>query len=134
MIYVQTAILGVDFLAHYDLSVNMKHRLLADIETNIQFTGIHTKYSSTFIGATTCHSKEYMGILNNSKTITRPFQNTGKIKHDTEHKIKGTGRPVFSRSYRLHPHKYKFVKKEFDKMLREGIISPSICFIFASCA
>lgn len=64
----------------------MKHRLLADIETNIQFTGIHTKYSSTSFGATTCHSKEYMGILNNSKTITGPFQNTDKIKHDTEHK------------------------------------------------
>lgn len=43
---VKIPILDADFLAYYNLSVNIKQRILTDKETNLHIIGIHTEYKS----------------------------------------------------------------------------------------
>ena len=58
---VKTPILGADFLANYDLAVYMN---MSDNTTNISVTGIRTHHNTTGIRVATCHSREYLEILN----------------------------------------------------------------------
>ena len=49
---------------------------------------------------------------------------TGSNTHKTKYHIRTSGQPVYVRPRRLPLHKLEFAKKEFDQMLRDGIIRP----------
>ncbi|CAE1316723.1 unnamed protein product [Acanthosepion pharaonis] len=122
---VQMPILGADFLAHYDLAVRMNDHSLTDNLTRLCVLGTYSKLTTTGITVATCHSKEYLDLLNQYQDLLRPTGSIDSTKHQTQHFIKTTGQPVFSRPRRLAPNKLKFAKKAFDDMLREGVIRPS---------
>ncbi|CAE1326028.1 unnamed protein product [Acanthosepion pharaonis] len=122
---VQMPILGADFLAHYDLAVRMNNHSLTDNLTRLCVLGTYSKLTTTGITVATCHNKEYLDLLNQYQDLLRPAGSIDSTKHQTQHFIKTTGQPVFSRSRRLAPNKLKFAKKAFDDMLREGVIRPS---------
>ncbi|CAE1274303.1 unnamed protein product [Acanthosepion pharaonis] len=122
---VQMPILGADFLAHYDLAVRMNNHSLTDNLTRLCVLGTYSKLTTTGITVATCHNKEYLDLLNQYQDLMRPAGSIDSTKHQTQHFIKTTGQPVFSRPRRLAPNKLKFAKKAFDDMLREGVIRPS---------
>ncbi|CAE1326245.1 unnamed protein product [Acanthosepion pharaonis] len=119
---VQMPILGADFLAHYDLAVRMNNHSLTDNLTRLCVLGTYSKLTTTGITVATCHNKEYLDLLNQYQDLLRPAGSIDSTKHQTQHFIKTTGQPVFSRPRRLAPNKLKFAKKAFDDMLREGVI------------
>ena len=123
---VQMPILGADFLAHYDLAVHMNSRTLSDNTTNIKTTGTRTHHhNTTGISMATYNSREYLDILNQYSDLLRPMKYTGSNTHQTKHYIRTSGQPAYFRLRRLPPHKLQFAEKEFDQMLRDGIIRPS---------
>lgn len=122
---VQMPILSADFLAHYDLAIRMNNHSLTDNLTRLCVLGTYSKLTTTGITVATCHNKEYLDLLNQYQDLLRPAGSIDSTKHKTQHFIKTTGQPVFSRPRRLAPNKLKFAKKAFDDMLREGVIRPS---------
>ena len=47
------------------------------------------------------------------------------VKHRITHKIVTEGHPVFTRPRRLAPDKLVTAKREFDEMIKLGVIEPS---------
>ncbi|CAE1227671.1 unnamed protein product [Acanthosepion pharaonis] len=62
---VRTPILGADFLAHFNLSVNMSSLSLEDKTTNITRKGITSIYTSTCISATVPEANGMQDLLQN---------------------------------------------------------------------
>ncbi|CAE1272697.1 unnamed protein product [Acanthosepion pharaonis] len=122
---VRTPILGADFLAHFNLSVNMSSLSLEDKTTNITRKGITSIYRSTCISATLPEANGMQDLLQKYSQITTPFRYTETVRHNAEHHIDTTGPPTHSSPRRLRPDKYKLAKDEFQHMLDLGIIKPS---------
>ncbi|CAE1227213.1 unnamed protein product [Acanthosepion pharaonis] len=122
---VRTPILGADFLAHFNLSVNMSSLSLEDKTTNITRKGITSIYTSTCISATLPEANGMQDLLQKYSQITTPFRYTETVRHNAEHHIDTTGPPTHSSPRRLRPDKYKLAKDEFQHMLDLGIIGPS---------
>ena len=99
---VSTPILGADFLAHHDISVNCNRR-------SITFT----TSGYTVFG----HSRPYAISIAN-----RMPQN---FNADVQMNIDTKGSPTAQKSRRLFGEKFDAVKKEFDRLLDAGIIRPS---------
>ena len=47
------------------------------------------------------------------------------VRHSVQHRIITKGRPVFARARRLDPERYAVARKEFDQLLRLGVVRPS---------
>ncbi|CAE1284944.1 unnamed protein product [Acanthosepion pharaonis] len=110
---VRTPILGADFLAHFNLSVNMYSLSLDDKTTNITRKGITSIYTSTCINATLPEANGMQDLLQKYSQITTPFRYTETVRHNAEHHIDTTGPPTHSSPRRLRPDKYKLAKAEF---------------------
>ncbi|CAE1167121.1 unnamed protein product [Acanthosepion pharaonis] len=122
---VRTPILGADFLAHFNLSVNMSSLSLEDKTTNITRKGITSIHTSTCISATLPEANGMQDLLQKYSQITTPFRYTETVRHNAEHHIDTTGPPTHSSPRRLRPDKYKLANDEFQHMLDLGIIRPS---------
>ena len=57
--------------------------------------------------------------------LTRPTTKGEPVKHDITHKIVTKGHPVFARPRRLAPDKQVTAKREFDDMIKLGVIEAS---------
>ena len=68
---------------------------------------------------------EYTELLNQFPELTRPTTKGETVKHGIAHKIVTKGHPVFARPRRLAPDKLVTAKREFDKMIKLGVIKPS---------
>ncbi|KAL1448593.1 hypothetical protein WDU94_009822 [Cyamophila willieti] len=118
-------IIGADFLAHYNLLVDIRNQRLLDGTTHLTSQGRVTECNIPSI-KTVSTSTRFHQLLQQFPEITRPEGTPGNIKHNTRHFIKITpGPPVSSRPRRLAPSKLKAAKKEFDAMLTLGIVRPS---------
>jgi hypothetical protein len=118
-------IIGIDFLLHYALNVDLNQRRLIDGNTGLKSNG-HIRSVSTIDIRTISGDTPYHRLLNEFKDITRPSPTTRSIKHKTVHHIVlKAGPPIHSKPRRLTPHKHKIAKQEFEIMLSEGIIQPS---------
>lgn len=97
-------IIGADFLAHYNLLVDVRNKRLVDATTKLSATeGIsecETPTIKVVSGSTDCHE-----LLSRFPSITRP-EGVATVKHNTVHFIKTTpGPPVSHKSRRLAPEK-----------------------------
>lgn len=122
-------IIGVDFLHHYDLLVDVRRQSLVDQMTSLVAVGRSAQcnlVSSIKTLNTTLPSK-YGQLLQEFPGITRPTGHpTAPVKHDTFHHIETTpGPPVYSKPRRLAPDKLKLAKVEFEGMVQMGIARPS---------
>ncbi|CAE1324895.1 unnamed protein product [Acanthosepion pharaonis] len=119
---VRIPLLGADFLAHYNLAVHMKTRTLSDNMTTIKITGIPSSFNTTRISVATQHDPHYVEILRRYKHLTQPIKPTDAGDHQTQHHIKTTGQPAYSRPQRLPPHKLAYAKKAFEELLADNIL------------
>ena len=121
---VSKPILGVDFLDHFHLLVDVKNRKLIDPTTNTGNRGVvlPTRVPSvkTIVG-----TGVFDELIREYPEITQPRVENVNIKHDTVHYIKTFGPPVAAKVRRLSPVKLKAAKAEFDFMLKSGICRPS---------
>ncbi|CAE1286253.1 unnamed protein product [Acanthosepion pharaonis] len=114
---VEMPILGADFLAHYDLSVDLFSRTLTDARTNLQRRGSTSIHSTLGLTAVVPKANGYEKLLQKYKSLLcRAYQT---------HAIKTTGPPVHTQPLRLHPSKLRVAKDAFNNMLKLGIIRPS---------
>ena len=67
----------------------------------------------------------YTKLLGQFPELTRPTTKGEPVKHGITHKIVTKGHPVFARPRRLAPDKLVTVKREFDDMIKLGVIEPS---------
>lgn len=116
-------ILGSDFLAHFGLLPDCRHRQLVDATTNLRSNGntFHSSQPNVKLVQLPELTSPYLAILKEFPDLTRPSGAPREIHHSTEHFIRTTpGPPVFCRPRRLAPDRLRIAKKEFDTMLMEG--------------
>ena len=63
-----------------------------------------------------------VGLL---EDLSRPTTKGETVKHGITHKIVTKGHPVFVRPRRLAPDKLVTAKREFDDMIKLGVIEPA---------
>lgn len=124
---VTKAIIGVDFLSHYNLIVDCRNQRLLDSYTMLATPASPIGSSDIIssvkvsIGDTTYHN-----TLRNFPDITRPHGIRRTLTHHTVHHIQTTpGPPVSCTPRRLAPDKLKIAKDEFEAMLKDGTARPS---------
>lgn len=125
---VKQAIIGVDFLTHFDLLIDVKNNRLIDAKTKLSSSGFQVKncdlaFNLSFLSEPL---SEYMKILSEFPSITNPTV-MGKQSKSTIvfHHIETSGPPVYSKPRRLRPELLKAAKVEFEYLMSLGIIRPS---------
>ena len=118
-------IIGVDFLAHFDLIVDSRNRRVWDRQTGLESAARTPRGPVPEVRVVTGTSP-YHELLREFGEITRPDGTMREVKHATEHYIRTTqGPPVACKPRRLAPDKHRAAQQEFGFMLRQGIIRPS---------
>ena len=113
-------ILGVDFLHHFQLLIDMTHRRLVDTTTSLVVKGIMSPGESPSPSLLPWKpASPFAALLAEFPGITNPCMGETSLKHDATHHIITTGPPVSERMRRLAPC------KEFQHMLDLDIVRPS---------
>ncbi|XP_011688834.1 PREDICTED: uncharacterized protein LOC105450599 [Wasmannia auropunctata] len=111
------AILGADFLKHFNLLVDLRGRCVIDGETQLKSTGRLTTTSTPTI-TTIIRKGDYRDLLDEFIDITRPTHRKD-AKHQVQHHIETQGPPIAEPARRLTTKKLKAARAEFDYMLTE---------------
>ncbi|XP_076245408.1 uncharacterized protein LOC143185957 [Calliopsis andreniformis] len=125
---VSKPIIGVDFLAHYELLVDVRRQRLLDRVTSLTVSGrsVQECGPSAPTVKTIFGDSKFHELLQRFPDITRPGGITAEVKHGTVHFIRTTpGPPVTCKSQRLAPDRLKSARREFETMMRLGITRPS---------
>ncbi|GBM78910.1 Transposon Ty3-I Gag-Pol polyprotein, partial [Araneus ventricosus] len=124
---VNQPIIGVDFLKHFNLLVDVKSGCLIDGITKLTTQGKYTNTDSLTSGISILlGDSEFYGILSQFPELTNPSQPTRNNKPiKVHHFIETTGQPVFSRPRRLSPELLKIARQEFEFLMSQGIVRPS---------
>ncbi|GBM98474.1 Retrovirus-related Pol polyprotein from transposon 17.6 [Araneus ventricosus] len=124
---VNQPIIGVDFLKHFNLLVDVKSGCLIDGITKLTTQGKYTNTDSLTSGISILlGDSEFYGILSQFPELTNPSQSTRNNKPTkVHHFIETTGQSVFSRPRRLSPELLKIVRQEFEFLMSQGIVRPS---------
>lgn len=124
---VPQAIIGFDFLANFDLLVDVKNRRLVDKKTNISTVCsiLHDVADSSVKCSIISHDSPFYFLLSEFNEITKPSNKLPTVKHSVTHHISTKGPPVHCKPRRLPPEKLKIVRKEFEYMMELGICRPS---------
>ena len=121
---VSTAILGADFLHHFNLQVDMRQHALVDLMTTLQVTGVTTDATVESPSPLTEHPAVNL-VLNQFPGLTQSIAQPQPTKHSTVHFIETTYQPVKASARRLPPDLLNAAKTEFQHMMDLGIIQPS---------
>jgi hypothetical protein len=122
---VEFPILGMDFLRHYKLAVDVAAGQLLHTETLQQLdtsTGELARELSSILAFT---PSTYRILFSEFSEVTDPSGRFPPAKHKVEHHIVTSGRPVTARFRRLDPEKLVAAKAEFKQMKAAGIIRRS---------
>lgn len=124
---VTKAIIGVDFLSHYNLIVDCRNQRLLDNTTSLSSPASLVRHTDTIYSVKVMTGNtRYHKLLAEFSEITRPAGKTRHIPHNTVHHIRTTaGPPVSLPPRRLAPDKLKIAKQEFEAMLANGTARPS---------
>nr|VZI14960.1 unnamed protein product [Spirometra erinaceieuropaei] len=120
------AILGLDFLAEFDLLVDCRRARLLD-----RTTGLFVRGQTPFAIPTnlsvldTDIASHFRQLFLSHPNIINPLFLISEVQHDVVHHIRTSGPPVFARPRRLAPELFQAAKAEFEHMLQLGIIRPS---------
>ena len=119
-----TKIIGADFLIHYSLLVNLKCRCLTDMRTGLAIPATLSSIKPLSLNRVDTIQNDYTKLLGQFPELTRLTTKGEPIKHSITHKIVTNDHPV-ARPRRLAPDKLVTAKREFDDMIKLGIIKPS---------
>ena len=122
---VQQPIIGADFLIHYNLLVDLRSRCLWDMRTGLAIAASLSSIKPLSLNRVDTVQNEYTKLLGQFPELTRPTTKGETVKHGITHKIVTKGHPVFARPRRLAPDKLVTAKREFDEMIKLGVIEPS---------
>ena len=117
---IQQPLLGADFLANFNLLVDVAGQRLLSTES---FTSMPLQPADQ-MGITVVHSGPFSHLFDEFQDVfkTELKQNPNDIsKHGIYHHITTTGAPVYSRFRRLPPKKLAAAKDSFAEMERMGI-------------
>ena len=120
---VQKPILGADFLAHYGLTVDMRHSKLIDQNTHLRIQGIVSSCTSPSPSLYLKDSSNpYSQLLSEFPQLSQINTPDTPVKHNVLHHIETTRAPVSARPQRQAPNRLQVAKREFEHMLQLGII------------
>ena len=122
---VQQPIIGADFLIRYNLLVDLRSRCLRDMRTGLAIAASLSSIKPLSLNRVDTVQNEYTKLLGQFPKLTRPTTKGETVKHGITHKIVTKGHPVFARPRRLAPDKLVTAKREFDEMIKLGVIEPS---------
>ena len=122
---VQQPIIRADFLIHFNLLVDLRSRCLRDMRTGLAIAASLSSIKPLSFNRVDTVQNEYTKLLGQFPELTRPTTKGETVKHCITHKIVTTGHPVFARPRRLAPDKLVTAKREFDEMIKLGVIEPS---------
>ena len=122
---VQQPIIGADFLIHYNLLVDLRSRCLRDMRAGLAIAASLSSIKPLSLNRADTVQNEYTTLLGQFSELTRPTTKGEPVKHGITHKIVTKGHPVFPRPRRLAPDKLVTAKREFDDMIKLGVIEPS---------
>ena len=122
---VQQPIIGADFLIHYNLLVDLRSRCLRDMRTGLAIASSLSSIKPLSLNRVDTVQNEYTKLLGQFPELTRPTTKGETVKHGITHKIVTKGHPVFARPRRLAPDKLVTATREFDDMIKLGVIEPS---------
>lgn len=121
---VTRAIIGADFLGHFDLLVDLKNRRLVDSRTNLSTIAGVTQANIVKI-STINENDPYAKLLREFIDTTRPTPTNDRKQTQVTHHIVTKGQPVFERFRRLPPDKLAVAKAEFQQLMEQGVCRPS---------
>ncbi|CAH8620560.1 unnamed protein product [Schistosoma guineensis] len=123
---VPTAILGIDFLQHYELLVDSRRLKLIDTSSNSKFMGFKAHMNAyRILGNFYSRDDKFHALFEKFPVLTKPLEELPSVTNRVVHHIVTRGPPVTARLRRLAPDKLVFAKREFDNLLATGIIRPS---------
>ncbi|CAH8647289.1 unnamed protein product [Schistosoma intercalatum] len=123
---VPTAILGIDFLQHYELLVDSRRLQLFDTSSNSKFMGCKAHMNAyRILGTFYSRDDKFHALFEKFPVLTKPLEELPSVTNRVVHHIVTRGPPVTARPRRLAPDKLAFAKREFDNLLATGIIRPS---------
>lgn len=121
---IDTPILGIDFLSHYDLLVDSRSKRLI-VNQAEPITNRHAEASLAPAQAVSTITPPNP-IIEEFPELTRASDHPLESRHNTKHFIRTSpGPPVACRPRRLAPDRLEIAKNEFNKMLHEGTTRPS---------
>ena len=118
-------IIGADFFIHYNLLVDLRSRCLRDMRTGPAIAASLSSIRPLSLNRVDTVQNEYTKLLGQFPKLTGPTTKGETVKHGITHKIVTKGHPVFARPRRLAPDKLVTAKREFDEMIKLGVIEPS---------
>lgn len=124
---VGSAIIGSDFLAHYNILPDCRNKRIVDGITGLSaLASIASIKHASIKTIMVSNDSPFNKLLNEFPDISRPPGLLRKIKHNTVHHILTTeGPPISCRPRRLAPQKLAIAKKEFEDMIKSGTARPS---------
>ncbi|CAK1603484.1 unnamed protein product [Parnassius mnemosyne] len=123
---VTKAIIGVDFLNHYNIIVDCRNKCIVDNTTCVTATASRVTFNNILSIKILTEETKYHKILAEFPEITRPAGMHRTTPHNTVHHIRTTpGPPVSCTPRRLAPDRLKIARQEFQSMLDNGIVRPS---------
>ena len=122
---VKQPIIGADFLIHHILLVDLKSRCLRDMRTGLAIPATLSSIKPSSLKIADTVQNGYTKLLGQFPELTRPTTKGEPVEHGITHKIVTKGHPVFARPRRLAPDELVIAKREFDDMIRLGVIKPS---------
>lgn len=118
-------IIGADFLAHFNLIIDLRKRELRDEQANQIFKCDVVSTAQPSVHLLTANvPKDVESVLVNYPDILKPPRYRER-PHETVHFIETTGQPVYARPYRLPRADLDEVRKEYAKSNELGITRPS---------
>ncbi|XP_066591906.1 uncharacterized protein [Prorops nasuta] len=121
---VPSAIIGADFLTHFNLLIDLKHGRLIDAITSLTSKGEILRSSLTNL-STINLSEPYAYLLSQYEEITKPTGRPTLKDMSFAHRIVTTGPPVFERSRKIFGERAAAAKAEINALLEAGTLRPS---------
>ena len=122
---VKQPIIGAEFLIYYNLLVDLRSRCLRDMRTGLAIPASLPSIRPLSLNRVDTVQNEYTKLLCQFPELTRPTTKGETVKQGITHKIVTKGHPVLARPRRLAPDKLVTAKREFDEMIKLGVIEPS---------
>ena len=110
-------ILGLDFLLHFRMTIDLCNRQLLHSGTLTRFSSVSRSVS----GVNVVHAATFTSLLAEFPEVTDPSLASSTSRHGVECFIDTTGPLIKMSPRRLTPEKLRLAKKYFDLMCAAGI-------------
>lgn len=123
---VENPLLGVDFLQHFELSIDCKNKTLNDAMTQARMSINEVKSKVEIFKINSNNIPNNVSLLLNKYESLTSVQNYKKTESKIFHRIDtGKSQPIFCKRRNLAPDKEAAAKEEFKSLLASGIIRQS---------